>query len=540
MVKAGLMLVAVLVAVLFFGIATGKLVIPGSQTNTPPVPVAPTFAIDAAKVPVDVTTMAGVSRGYTGDAVDIFKGLPYAAPPIGDLRWRAPIPVEPWTGIRAAQSFGYDCMQNRVEWDTSMSQMAMSEDCLTLNVWRPQTPDGLLPVMVWIHGGGFVMGSSSQWGFDGAALARRGVVLVTFNYRLGRFGFFAHPLLTAEAAGAPTGNFGLMDQIAALRWVRENIAAFGGDPANVAIFGESAGGASVAHLMSIEDARGLFHKAIIQSGGGRLGWTPFGGEGEDPGAEAAGEAFARSVQGGADTVAALRALPAQTVLGKVSFDKLRSKDYSGPMIDGVLVKTEFLESFARGREAVMPMIVGANSAELDHMSAVARFFIRRAIKKGLEPGIGEIKQAYGDSSTMNDRIIDDWGFIEPSRSLARRHAAIGARAYLYQFDYVQESLRDKFRGAPHSSEVAFVFGTLGTHGRPVSESDRRVAAQIGDYWTGFARSGAPVAGGLPEWPAYDGSTDTRMTFETAGPRMEKVPAAAPLDAITRASDGEFK
>jgi para-nitrobenzyl esterase len=540
MVKAGLILAAVLVAVLFVGIAAGKISVPGSETSAPVVLVAPSFAVDAAKNPVDVTTAAGVLRGHAGDGVDTFKGIPYAAPPVGDLRWRAPAPAAPWTGVRAAQSFGYDCMQNRVKWDKSLSQMAMSEDCLTLNVWRPQAQDGPLPVMVWIHGGGFVMGSSSQQGFDGAALARRGVVLVTFNYRLGRFGFFAHPLLTAEAAGAPTGNFGLMDQIAALRWVRENIAAFGGDPANVTIFGESAGGASVAHLMSIDDARGHFHKAIIQSAGGRLGWAPFAGKGEDRGAEAAGEAFARSLPGGVDSVVGLRALPAQTVLGKVSFDKLRSEDYSGPMIDGVLVRSEFLESFAHDRQAMIPMIIGVNSAELDHMPAIARFFIRRAIKKGLKPGIEEIEEAYGGASTMNDRIIDDWGFVEPSRSLARRHAAHGARVFYYQFDYVQESLRDRYRGAPHSSEVAYVFGTLDTSGSQVSESDRRVAAQIGDYWTGFARSGLPVAAGLPEWRAYDPSTDERMTFGEAGPRMERLPDAAQLDAITRVSDGGFR
>jgi para-nitrobenzyl esterase len=432
-------------------------------------------------------------------------------------------------------------MQNRAEWDPSLSHMEMSEDCLTLNIWSPEKVDAPAPVMVWIHGGGFVMGSASQDGFDGASLAKRGVVLVSFNFRLGRFGFFAHPELTAEAAGGPTGNFALMDQIAALRWIHENISSFGGDPQNVTIFGESGGGASVAHLMAIEDAAGLFHKAIIQSGGGRLRWAPMVQTGKDKGAEAAGLAFSKSLKGSGDTIAQLRALPSETILGEVSFSKLRSKIYSGPMIDGALVKREFLASFAEGREARIPVIVGANSAELNHMPWIAKFLIRRGVKKALKTRLDEIESAYGGKRALDHNLINDWGFVEPARSLARRHGANGAPAYLYEFDYVHTALRTEFEGARHASEVAFVFDTVGKgDGVTPSDEDRRVSAEVGAYWTSFAKTGAPAPEGLPQWPTYDPAVDERMTFRLAGPQMRKVRNAAALDAITMASDGEFK
>ncbi len=206
-------------------------------------------------------------RGRRG----ILQGLPYAAPPVGPLRWRPPQAPAGWSGVRDASAYGDDCVQKRAGWDSTQSKLPVSEDCLTLNVWAPADAKGL-PVMVWIHGGGFTMGSGSQPLFDGAKLARRGVVIVTLNYRLGRFGFFAHPALTAEGAGAPLGNYGLMDQVAALQWVKANIATFGGDPAKVTIFGESAGGGSVIQLMLMPSAQGLFRAAAVESGGGRDDW----------------------------------------------------------------------------------------------------------------------------------------------------------------------------------------------------------------------------------------------------------------------------
>lgn len=246
----------------------------------------------SAGVPVETQIDSGTLRGREADGIKSFKGIPYAAPPVGELRWRAPAAPTAWSGVREADQYGSDCVQNRVSWDKTQSAQPTSEDCLTLNVWAPAAAKKA-PVMVWIHGGGFVMGSGSQPIFDGAKLAGRDVVVVTFNYRLGRFGFFAHPALTREAAGAATGNFAFMDQVAALEWVKRNIAAFGGDPGNVTIFGESAGGGSVNQLMLAQPARGLFHKAIAQSGGGRDVLPLLSAErAGKPSAEAVGTAFA--------------------------------------------------------------------------------------------------------------------------------------------------------------------------------------------------------------------------------------------------------
>lgn len=538
--KTGLaiIMIGIIAAVIYAGVASGFIETPGSPTADAETLVAPDFSIDPAKAPVDARVVTGFLRGYSEGGVRVFKGVPYAAAPVGDLRWRAPAAAPAWEGVRPAQSFGYDCMQNRAKWDPSLTKRAMSEDCLTLNIWSAAESGDAAPVMVWIHGGGFVMGSGSQEIFNGAELAKKGIVVVTFNYRLGRFGFFAHPGLTAEAAGGPVGNFGLMDQIAALQWIKENISNFGGDPGNVTIFGESGGGASVAHLMAIEKASGLFHRAIIQSGGGRLKWAPLRAIGKDKGAEAAAVAFSKSLKGAGDTIGELRALPAETILGEVSFSKLRSETYSGPIIDGGLVKREFLQSFAEGSEAKIPMIVGANSAELNHMPWIAKFLIKRGVKKALKPKLDQIASAYGARKTFDQNILNDWGFVEPARSLARRHAANGAPAWLYEFDYVHTALRDEFEGARHASEMAFVFGTVGKDGVKASDEDRRVSDELAAYWVAFARDGAPAPAGLPAWAPYDPALDERLTFRAAGPAMLKVRNAAALDAIAAASDVE--
>ena len=241
----------------------------------------------------EVRTTSGVVAGAVANGVVSWKGIPYAAPPVGDLRWRAPQPVAPWTGVRAATEYAHDCMQLPFPSDAAPLGTPPAEDCLYVNVWAPEKPaSAKLPVMFWIHGGGFVNGGSSPSVYDGSAFARRGVVFVSLNHRLGRFGFFAHPALTKESPNDPLGNYGYLDQIAALRWVRDNIAAFGGDPGNVTIFGESAGGGSVNTLLVSPLARGLFHKAIVQSGGGRAGGLMQprdprrgGGRGRRPGEE---------------------------------------------------------------------------------------------------------------------------------------------------------------------------------------------------------------------------------------------------------------
>src|SRR6478736_9648728 len=248
-----------------------------------------------------VKVEGGAVKGAVADGVLSFKGIPFAAPPVGDLRWRPPQPVVPWTGVKEVTAYGHDCAQKPVAIDAAPLGTEPSEDCLVLNVWRPaEKTSAALPVMVWIYGGGFVNGGSSPAVYDGSQFAKHGIVFVSFNYRLGRFGFFAHPALSAEGKGGPLGNYGFMDAIAAMKWVKNNVAAFGGDPANVTAFGESAGGMVMHMLLTSPAARGLVHKAIIESGGGRNGIFPARKVQEDTpngptSAESVGIAFAKSV-----------------------------------------------------------------------------------------------------------------------------------------------------------------------------------------------------------------------------------------------------
>lgn len=523
-----------------FALATLALVVacsgsvPWSSSNGPVGELTmPMSTVDAELEASSIQISDGWLVGYKSSGLRVFKGIPYAAPPVGLLRWKPPQPANPWSTPRVAQSFGFDCLQNRPEWDEYQSAMAMSEDCLTLNIWTPasESETGKLPVMVFIHGGGFVIGSSSQPVADGAALASRGAVIVTFNYRLGRFGFFSHPELTAESKGQAVANFGVMDQMAALRWVRDNISAFGGDPANVTIFGESAGGASVAHMMVAEPAQGLFHRAIIQSGGGRLRWGSFKPSGEDRGAEAAGLAFVKRLKLGNLNLEELRGLSAEEILGDVSFSKLRSKTYSGPVIDERLIKAEFIELFEKGVQAKVPLLIGANSAELSHMGTLPEFFIRRAIKKGLKPHLTELKSVYGSWKNLDEKIVNHWGFVEPARTMAASHAAQDAHAYLYEFDYVLTSQADALEGAPHASELPFVFDTLESVEASPSATDRVVADRMADTWVAFAATGMPQRAGDAPWQAYDPELDLRTQITASGVSARPVTDAAALDRL---------
>lgn len=511
-----------------------------SDAGKDPVVVYPATEIDAALDPVAGTTKSGPVIGYEEDGIQIFKGIPFAAAPVGALRWKAPEPVAAWTEPRAAQTFGFDCLQNRPGWDKSQSSMAMNEDCLFLNVWTPQNEASQqsLPVMVFIHGGGFVIGSGSQSVFDGSALAKRGVVVVTFNYRVGRFGFFAHPELTEEAAGKATGNFALMDQLAALSWVQDNIALFGGDSNNVTVFGESAGGGSIASLMIAEEAEGLFHKAIIQSGSGRIRWAPLKADGEDKGAEAAGVAFAQKHKLNPPTLSNLRQLSAEAILGEVSFSKLRSKIYAGPMIDGVLVDQNFVEGFSDGRQRQIPMMIGFNSGELSHLGSLPKFLIGRSIKKGLKPHIKEVRAAYGSGKEMNLNLINDWGFLEPAWTMAKAHADAGATAYLYEFDYVPTTLQTKYAAAPHASELPFVFDTLDKYLDDPSAQDREVARRMADAWVQFAKTGSPVTAHLPEWQPQDSASSSLMRITQWGGELASVRNPDAIKALSRAADAK--
>jgi len=411
-----------------------------------------------------------------------------------------------------------------------------SEDCLFLNIWRPAsaTPEAKLPVLVWIHGGGFVFGSGAFPITSGVQFARQGIVSITLNYRLGRFGFFAFPALSRERPDDTKGNYAYMDQIAALQWVKRNIAAFGGDPGKVTIFGESAGGVSVHSLLASPQARGLFQQAIVESGGARDGVLtarPLRGDGVDPNYPVSGETigvnFARSMGiEGTDqaALASLRALTADRVLQGASApagpnSPLTASD--APILDGKLV-TETAESAYKARhQPRVPLLLGSNSAD----SAGRR--INASTKEQLFARFGQwsaqAKAAYDpdgttEFATLLSRAEDDYGQAEPARFTANAFAANGSPAYLYRFSYVQSAMRERMRaGASHASEIPFVFGTLTAgQGSTLTPGDQAVSRMAHSYWVNFARTGDPNGAGLPAWPRHDPSKDLIFDFRPDG------------------------
>ena len=444
-----------------------------------------------------------------------------------------------WTGVRQAAEYGADCMQGRFGPPPPAGAPAPrvpSEDCLFLNVWRPADPAARkLPVMVWIHGGGFVGGSGALQGAAGGPFARQGVVLVTINYRLGRFGFFAFPALSSERPDETKGNYAYMDQIAALQWVKRNIAAFGGDPGNVTIFGFSAGGVSVHSLLASPLARGLFHKAIAQSGGSRdsvLTARPMSKDGVDPNypvsAETIGRTFARSMGiEGTDqaALASLRALSAEQVQrGAPAAAGANTPPIElTPILDGRLI-TETAETAYKARhQPRVPLLAGSNSAD------TAGNRIKAATKDEFFARFGkwsaQAKAAYDpdgstELATMISRANDDFGQAEPARFAASAFAANGSPAYLYRFSYVASAMRERMRaGTPHGGEIGFVFGTLGAGPGPASTpspEDLAVSKMAQSYWVNFARTGDPNGAGLPAWPRHDPKKDVIFDFKPDG------------------------
>jgi para-nitrobenzyl esterase len=498
-----------------------------------------------------VRTQSGLVAGVVADGVVSWKGLPFAAPPTGDLRWRAPRPAPAWEGVRQADAYGNDCMQEPFPSDAAPLGMPPAEDCLYLNVWAPEKPAASkLPVMAWIHGGGFVNGGSSPAVYDGSHFARRGVVFVSFNYRLGRFGSFAHPALTQETPGGPIGNYGYLDQIAALQWVQKNIAAFGGDPGSVTLFGESAGGGSVNTLMVSPLARGLFHKAIVQSGGGRAGGIMAMRRMREPGpdgspsGEAVGLAFAKLVGvAGEDAaaLAALRKLPAADLVRGLNMMTMgpQRDTYAGPMIDGQVVPEPAETAFRAGRQARIPYLVGANDREFGFMplppAAVDGMLARFGAAKD------EALAAYdpgktGDRGEVGVGLMSDGAMVEPARLLARLTSGAGQRTFAYRFSYVASSIRKGAKGALHATEIPFVFETVrAKYGDATAAEDLALSAAVNAYWVAFARSGDPNGDGRPRWPAYSAQDDTVMDFALAGPVAKADPWKARLDLVKRAA-----
>jgi para-nitrobenzyl esterase len=469
----------------------------------------------------NVAVTGGAVSGVSSDGVTAFKGIPYAAAPVGANRWRAPQPVVAWQGVRDGGAYGHDCAQAPFPPDAAPITTAPSEDCLYLNVWKPASVKAgdKLPVMVWIHGGGFVNGGSSPGVYSGQNFARDGVVFVSLNYRLGRYGFFAHPGLAAEGLG---GNFGFLDQIEALKWVRANVAKFGGDPARVTVFGESAGGMSMHMLLQSPLARGLFSQVVIESGGGRNGTLP-----QPTLAKAArvGAEFAPGL-----SAAQLRALPEAQVTGDLSMLSMGQKGYAGPMVDGRTILGAPDDAIAAGLTADVPVIVGANSADgfafgTDKDKVFAQFGSDAdAARKVYDP------DGTKPAGHIAMGISADKMFIEPARHVARLMAARGQKVWLYRFGYAVPKMAAAIGGAAHASELPYVFDTVPARkgDAPIAE-EQPVASLTHRYWVNFAKTGKPDAAGVPAWPQATATTTSVQWIDGKGAAHAEDPYTARLD-----------
>ena len=461
--------------------------------------------------PPQVTVESGRLEGRLEGGIRVFRGIPYAAAPVGALRWRAPRPPLRWTGVRKAHAYGND--------SPHLLQFlpGQDEDCLFLNVWAPEPRAAPYPVMVWIHGGGLVVGSGR---LSPEALVRRGVVVVSFNYRLGRLGSFAHPSLAAACPrGEAPANFWLLDQIAALKWVRANISAFGGDRSRVTVFGVSAGGSSVNLLLASPLARGLFQRAIAQSCVGGLG--PFRRLRHDHQGRksllSVGTQYAHGmgIDDGPDAASALRGLPWRTVAKLGS--RVQEREGFEAVVDGESLTDDVETVFASGRQNRVPFIAGSNSFEGD-LSRVLPW-VDQPPRAQVAARLDRLAPLYGrraDDPMLWDELYGDVFFRTSALNLVQQTAKSGTPAWNYYFDYVRQSNRNRSRGAGHGSEGAYVFDILVLPGA----EDRAMARSMQGHWVRFAETGDPNGPGLPNWPRYSGAEPVTLVYSAGGIRAE--------------------
>ena len=493
--------------------------------------------------PLLIKTPGGLVQGKSQEApggpARAFLGIPYAAPPVGPLRWKPPVPAQAWKATLQATSFGSRCMQQPLYDDMYFRDPGTSEDCLTLNIWTPASvkPGAKLPVMVWIYGGGFITGSTSEWRQDGAHLATKGVIVVSFNYRMGIFGFFTHPELAAENPAHATGNYGLMDAVAALNWVKGNISAFGGNPSNVTVFGESAGSSAVSALMASPQAHGLFAHAIGESGAAFQRVPSHVESAADR--EAKDAEFART-ELHADTLAALRALPADELLAAGG----KPGAHFGLDVDGAFLPESPEAIFAAGKQNDVPLLAGWNHDEGGSGKAATTVTptggSSAAASADAPSDLARLKEtAQKDFGDRADEFLKAFPAATDAEALARLQEYATARfiafstwkwmeaqtatgkspVYRYRYDLVPppDPARPGRYGAFHSDEIEYVFGVIDSRkGIAWRPEDYAMSEQLMTYWTNFARTGDPNGDGkqatLPKWPAYSPASSARVMY----------------------------
>lgn len=480
-----------------------------------------------------VKTQFGSVKGSIVDSLTVFKGIPFAQPPVGDLRWRAPQPAKKWEGILNADKFAPGPIQG------GNPPSGKSEDCLYLNIWTPaKTVDEKVPVLVWIYGGGFIAGSTSEITYDGKNLAKKGVILVSIAYRVGELGFLAHPELSAENPEKTSGNYGLLDMIAGLQWIKDNIAAFGGDPDKVTIFGESAGGMAVSMLSASPLAKGLFHGAISESGGsfGPPRLTTYPGENMKTLEVAENKGITYMKNAGASSIKELRAMEA----GKLPLSEWPNIDV-WPNIDGRVIPDNQYKLYKEGKFNDTPILVGYNSDE-------GASFVWSTDPKEF---ISSVEMRYGQfaDSLLKAYPVDSNSVPKTARDLSR-DAAFGwhtwvwaklqaetgkSKAYYYYFDQHPDHPKDSPKygyGSPHGQEVAYVFGNLDASNPQTTKTDIEISDLMGTYWTNFAKYGNPNGQGVPNWPDFSESNPEVMYFNQKA-YIGTVPSEASLKVLDK-------